>query len=295
MRVEGNYTFRALATYGDECMATREASWSIYVSIGIDPDNTSVTAEPVGPLPDGRTRVHVTFTPRDRYGNYLGPGRADSFDVQVHEGCELLGAVKDEGDGSYTQDVACDPESDEPPGLVITQPERPPVVLHPTPPARPGRYSYSVKFVCGVQEKCKCEEAPVRPGRYATEINIYNYQDADVRIVKYVTPVVFAGAVTGREPKYTTRKAADRLVLPPHSATMDDCHRLAELLLGAPAAAGLPITIGFLEIVSSHELEVTAVYTSSDLKSRSISMEVERIEGKKVDVSKRDWPISRSE
>ncbi len=293
MRVEGNYTFRALATYGEDCIATREASWSIFVSIGIDPDNTQVTAEPVGTLPDGRIRVRVTFTPRDRYGNYLGPGRSDSFDVQVHAGCELLGAVQDQGDGSYTQDVACDPQSDELPGLVVTQPERPSVVLQPTPPAKRGRYSYSVKFVCGIQGKCKCEQAPVRPGRYATEINIHNYHDVEVQVVKYVTPLVFAGAVNGREPKVATRKAADRILLPPHSATMDDCQRISELLLGAVPAVDLPITIGFLEIVSSHELDVTAVYTSSDLKSRSISMDVERIEGRKIDDPKRDSSTSR--
>lgn len=143
-------------------------------------------------------------------------------------------------------------------------------------------FSYSVKFVCGVQEECACACAPVRPGAYATEINIYNYHSTDARIRKHVVPVVFAGAAVGREPDHAKIKAADGMVLPGRTATMDDCCRIQRLLVGGQASGTLPLTIGFLEIISDRELVVTAVYTASDLKSGSVSIDVEEIRARRA-------------
>jgi hypothetical protein len=131
---EGHYGFHARATFGDSCTAARETLWATYVSIGIDPDQTAVTSEVVGTTSDGRSRVTVTFTPRDRYGNYVGPGRTDSFDVSGLPGSTQLGDPTDLGDGSYQVDVAWDPASSNPPGIVIDQPDRPAVEL-PAPPS----------------------------------------------------------------------------------------------------------------------------------------------------------------
>ncbi len=36
-RFEGNYTFHAVATFGEGCTGTRETTWTTYVSVGIDP------------------------------------------------------------------------------------------------------------------------------------------------------------------------------------------------------------------------------------------------------------------
>jgi hypothetical protein len=141
-------------------------------------------------------------------------------------------------------------------------------------------HSYSVKFVCGAQPECPCDCAPVRPGIYATEINIHNYHGVDVELDKWFIPVVFAGAAGGREPRSVGPRTSDAITLPPHSATMDDCCRIAELLLGAAAPAPIPLTIGLLEITSSHELSVTAVYTVSDPTSGRVSIDVEQIHGK---------------
>ena len=131
---EGHYGFHARATFGDTCTTTRETFWAAYVSVGIDPDQTEVTSEVVGTTADGRSRVTVTFTPRDRYGNYVGPGRSDSFDVAGLPGSDRLADPTDLGDGSYQVDVAWDPASPNPPGLVIEQPDRPAVEL-PAPPS----------------------------------------------------------------------------------------------------------------------------------------------------------------
>ena len=152
---------------------------------------------------------------------------------------------------------------------------------------RPGRnndyqltckaFSYAVKFVCGNQPDCDCACTPVRPGSYATEINIFNPTDKPVEIVKYVIPVVLSGAAAGREPRTVTARAEDRITLPAYAATMDDCCRLSELLLGAVPQGPVPLSIGFLEIVSPVELSVTAVYTVTGQGGGSPSIDVEQI------------------
>lgn len=143
-------------------------------------------------------------------------------------------------------------------------------------------FSYAVKFVCGVEPECGCECAPVRPGIYATEINIYNQNNKEASIRKRIVPVVLAGAPAGREPGVVPTRVEDKIVLPPYSATMDDCCRIAELLLGAPTQGPMPLTVGFLEIVSSVELSVTAVYTATGPSGKNVSIDVEQIEPKIV-------------
>jgi hypothetical protein len=140
-RVEGNYTFHALARFGEECIATRETSWSTYVRVGIDPDKTETTSSVVGVLPDGRQQVRVTFTPRDKYGNFVGPGRLGSFSVDRQPGSELIGWTRDAGDGSYVQEVAWQPGSAAPAGITLTQPGRPPIAVceHRHPEQKPTR------------------------------------------------------------------------------------------------------------------------------------------------------------
>jgi hypothetical protein len=140
-------------------------------------------------------------------------------------------------------------------------------------------FVYSVKFVCGTQAECGCECAPVRPGHYATEINIHNYSRKEVKIRKRVIPLVMAGAPLGREPRAAGVRAEDKIVLPPHSATMDDCCRLGELLFGGPSPA---LTIGFLEITASAEIAVTAVYTASGPQSGAVSIDVQEIKGRRA-------------
>jgi hypothetical protein len=81
----------------------------------------------------------------------------------------------------------------------------------------------------------------------------------------------------GREPRVVKRRIGDRIKLPADSATMDDCCRITEMLLGAPSTSPMPLTIGFLEIVSNVELNVTAVYTASDLKSNGLGIDVQNI------------------
>jgi Trypsin-like peptidase domain/von Willebrand factor type A domain len=135
---EGNYTFRAVAKFGDGCIATRESFWSAQVDVGIDPGATTVTTTVLGAARDGRRQVRMTVTPRDAFGNYLGPGRMGQFEVAPTPGSELAGALVDLGDGSYAHDVLWEPGSG-PAGVIITQPERPPLLVS-APAAPTGRW-----------------------------------------------------------------------------------------------------------------------------------------------------------
>lgn len=136
------------------------------------------------------------------------------------------------------------------------------------------KFTYAVKFVCGVQADCGCACGPVRPGTYATEINILNPKCREARIVKRFVPLVFVGAVTGREPAVATARSTETMFLPPGAATMDDCCRIAQALYGAVPGTTMPLTIGYLEIISDQELHVTALYTSSDAEGRGLNMNV---------------------
>ena len=274
LTVEGNYTFHAKAQYTGDCIGARELIWSIHVDIGIDPGKTTVSTTPLGDGPGGGPCVRMTFTPRDKYGNMLGPGRLEGFIVVAQPGSTPSGPVHDMGNGSYQVDICSDPDSLEPPSIGVTQPGRDTVVLT----ASEFRlFVYSVKFVCGEQKGDCCSCAPVVPGRYSTEINILNPHDKSSAVGKRVIPLVMAGAAAGREPKIATPASTEIIRLPPHSATMDDCCRILEMALGAPPAGPVPLTIGILEIIATVELTVTAIYTASSGENSPPSIEVEQI------------------
>lgn len=135
-KAEGTYHFRAVATYGEDCRATREVVWSVHVEPAIDPGRTIVTVVDVADRPDGRHGTLV-ITPRDPYDNPLGPGRRDHFTVSPLPGVIVDGKVKDKGDGSYTVSVIWDPQVVQTPGLVVQQPDRPPIVVTPLDAVRP--------------------------------------------------------------------------------------------------------------------------------------------------------------
>lgn len=143
------------------------------------------------------------------------------------------------------------------------------------PACQPKRVLYSVKFVCGMQaDPAHCGCAPLQAGRYATQVSIHNHANEPVEIRKQFIPLVLAGAPPGRDPHVAEARAEDSIQLPPHTATMDDCCRITQLLFGAPLDGGL--TLGVLEISASHEVSVTAVYTTGR------SLKVNAIKGRAV-------------
>jgi hypothetical protein len=138
-RVEGTYEFRAVAAFGDGCTARREAFWSVHVEPAIDPKRSDVELVAVSDQPDGRHGTLV-ITPRDPYGNPLGPGRGDRFTVAPTAGVKITGNVHDKGNGSYGVNVVWDSSVADTPGVVVQQPDRDPVPVTPTclgqPPAK---------------------------------------------------------------------------------------------------------------------------------------------------------------
>lgn len=126
-RHEGNYRLRAIANFGPNLEFRREATWSVFVASGVDPDRTEVTTAAIPGQPDGS--VTVTITPKDKYGNFLGPGRVDSFSVEPAPGNDLLGDLRDTGQGQYEQDVKWDQSSGTAPGIIVVQPNRSPMTF----------------------------------------------------------------------------------------------------------------------------------------------------------------------
>ena len=149
------------------------------------------------------------------------------------------------------------------------------------------RYSYSVKYVIGLQENGECNSKnTVNTGNYTTEINIHNYQKKKAVIEKHIVPVILKGEAIGREPKFSGIVANDKIVLPPYTATMDDTYRLAELLYGKDVPCSIPLNIGFLHIISNIELSVTAVYTAAAIKDKEgvPSIEIKEVTGKAIPI-----------
>jgi len=134
LKVEGTYVLHAVASYGDGCRGQRESTWSVHVAPGVDPSATGVDVTAGALRPDGTRTGTVRLTPRDKYGNPLGPGRGDRFTVTPQPGSQVTGPVSDNGDGSYNVPVAW-PAAAGGPGVVVIQPERDPVPLGPSPVA----------------------------------------------------------------------------------------------------------------------------------------------------------------
>lgn len=148
------------------------------------------------------------------------------------------------------------------------------------------RWSYGVKFLCGYVKETPPGVVPLsavatlRPGIYATEVNILNYHRGPITVHKYLYPLIKAAEPIGREPRSIGRRAQDAINLPGKTATFDDCFRLHEIL--HEPTADEPLSIYYLEIVSPVELTVTAVYTANDLRGISVSVDVVQVEGKKI-------------
>lgn len=161
-------------------------------------------------------------------------------------------------------------------------------------------WNYSVKFVCGLQTSGDAAtggqiigEPPVKPGNYATEINIHNYNYREVKVRKKLLLLVKNGSVVAREPDVARPDPANytSVVLGPDFATMDDCNGIWKLAGASPTAPNPPITIGFLVILSPIDLDVDAVYTAAVSnkvpganidQAAGISIDVERVTGKRV-------------
>jgi hypothetical protein len=163
----------------------------------------------------------------------------------------------------------------------------------PNPLGRPF-WSFATKFVCGEQLADQsgqpiAGEPAVKPGNYATEINIHNpHYVGPIQIRQKALLLVDRGAPVGRAPSTAKPLAFSPLfALPDDGATMMDCNGIWELLNpGTTPPAPLPLMIGYLVIVSPANLDVVDVTTvtasTSNLEPAGIAIETVAVEGKRV-------------
>jgi hypothetical protein len=142
---------------------------------------------------------------------------------------------------------------------------------------------YSVKFICGTQNPPNTSNpcTPVRQGIYSTEVNIHNFHPVGTppaAINKLALQLVHNDVPVGREPHFAQPAPFANITLPPGTATMDDCCSL----LGPLRLSLSQLNIGFLVLQSTVSLNVTAVYTATDLHSGSISIDVQSINERQV-------------
>jgi hypothetical protein len=156
--------------------------------------------------------------------------------------------------------------------------------------------NYSVKFVCG-ESKGPVPgqdegEGLLKPGNYATEINIHNYFYRNVVIRKKVLVLAWDGIsppFRAREPTPGRTYVASPAPLGPDGATMDDCWAIWQIAYpGTTPPTPMPLFIGYLVILSPLDLDVDVVYTAEVPSTpgaqggNGISIDVERVNGKRV-------------
>jgi len=154
-------------------------------------------------------------------------------------------------------------------------------------------WSYAAKFVCGYQSPTLASgaiagEPVVKPGNYATEINIQNYNFKTLALAKKII-VLVDGVVVHSEPDSAGPSGSEAINLQGDFATLDDCNNL--WLTTHPQTPGLPtpmpLFIGYLVIFSPLDLNVNAVYTANapgvaGTQPTSASIDVLTVTGKRV-------------
>lgn len=121
---------------------------------------------------------------------------------------------------------------------------------------------YSVKFVCGLQAVSSLQFPPpheptVKPGNYATSVNVHNYHVSTAGVIFQKKAVI---ALPESKPRGRISSIV-RETLKPDQALSVDCNEL-ESLFPVGSAPLPPFIEGFVEIVSPVQLSVTAVYTT---------------------------------
>ena len=162
----------------------------------------------------------------------------------------------------------------------------------------PGWYwSYAVKFVCGVERSNAGQvgETVVKPGNYATDVNIHNpyYDNFEPHLYKKVVTLVDEGLqppLVVREPQIAAPSPFVEIFLGPDFGTMDDCNAIYAMTHAAPPPGPMPLFIGYLVILSpaKYNMDVTAVYTAGQpdnaagLPPVGVSIDVETLTPKRI-------------
>jgi hypothetical protein len=169
----------------------------------------------------------------------------------------------------------------------------------PGPNIRGRFWSFAVKFVCGdaTTSSTSSGEPSLRPGSYATEINIHNpnYR-GPIPVFKKVLLLVDKGEAVGREPNTVEpRVVAGPIRLADDGATMDDCTSIWELTNpGTPPPTPMPLTVGYLVLLSPRDLDVVSVTTAGPTTvgqaPGAVAIDTLVVQGKRVTIPASAFP-----
>ncbi len=154
-------------------------------------------------------------------------------------------------------------------------------------------WSYAAKFVCGYQPPVQpgtviSGETTVKPGNYATVINIHNPNYRQVPIKKKFIVEMVGSEPFAMEPQQTEPRRVVTMTLGSDMVTMDDCNNLwRNLFPAAPPPTPMPVFIGYLVVLSPLDLDVDVAYTANapgslQVAPTGVSIDVERVTGKRV-------------
>lgn len=105
-KIQGSYNFRFVASdipAGAGLTTTREWTKSLYAEVSIDPDHSDISIKRIGATADG-IRYYASVVPRDRFGNYLGPGH-DVVAAIVVPGAERKVRLADNINAIYDKEI----------------------------------------------------------------------------------------------------------------------------------------------------------------------------------------------
>ena len=99
-QVGGNHKLHYVATIThNDVVFTRESVHTVFVEVKIDPAMTQTVLESLNSV-NGRNITKYTFTPMDSFGNYLGPGKSNAFDIKT-TGDAIIENMTENGSDSY--------------------------------------------------------------------------------------------------------------------------------------------------------------------------------------------------
>lgn len=111
---EGSYQFRfhVRGATTDGMRFARTRTLSQYLRINPDRQNSPIVFEPADPTQDRQTGI-ISILPRDRLGNYLGPGFYHRIKFKTTAG-KFIQPLADHGNGAYSRLLSYDKEKDRP-------------------------------------------------------------------------------------------------------------------------------------------------------------------------------------
>jgi hypothetical protein len=158
-----------------------------------------------------------------------------------------------------------------------------------------GLLVYAVKFLCGDFDRAGVSDAgtiegPVKPGSYATAINVHNPQPRQVARLRKKAVLLFQGSAARPTEQHEMPRPPGNVLeieLGPDFGMEIDCADIRDVLLRTPIGPGprAPIFIKgwvVLETLPTTPLDVVAVYTVRSFvnaRPNDLAFELERVPG----------------